>query len=75
MYILAPSPTAAPFPIAGAGSSAAPFDYASAFQNLSEGLETIPLMFSRGHVHTHRRFPSLSRGARSALLSAFGTTV
>ena len=38
-----PSPTNALSSTAGIGSSAAPFDYASAFQTLSERLDTISL--------------------------------
>ena len=45
MDIPPPSPTDAPSSIAGASSLAAPFDYASAFKNLSERLDTISLDF------------------------------
>ena len=41
--ILSPSLIIASFPIAGVGSLAASFDYASIFQNLSECLNTISL--------------------------------
>ena len=43
MDIPPPSPTAAPSPTVGVGSSAALFDYASASQNLSKLLDTISL--------------------------------
>ena len=43
MDIPPPSPTAAPSPTAGVGSLAATFNYVSAFQNLSERLDTISL--------------------------------
>ena len=43
MDIPPPSLIAAPSPTAGTGSSSALLDYSSAFQNLSEHLDTISL--------------------------------
>ena len=73
--------TTAPSPIASVGFLAAPIDYASAFQNLSVHWHRLPWYSvdapwpSRGHVHTHRRFPCLSRETRSVLPWASGTVV